>query len=76
MRHRGQQLCRKNCPASIRLPATSNQDLPTFEGVSTAIRSRAAADSRVEVDLIFGNTINPVRHDLDIPMLIVRPGKT
>ncbi len=26
-------------------------------------------------DLIFGNTINPVRHDLDIPMLIVRPGK-
>ena len=27
-------------------------------------------------DLIFGNTINPVRHDLDIPMLIVRPGKT
>jgi manganese transport protein len=27
-------------------------------------------------DLIFGNTINPVRHNLDIPMLIVRPGKT
>jgi manganese transport protein len=27
-------------------------------------------------DLIFGNTINPVRHDLDIPMLIVRPGKS
>jgi len=27
-------------------------------------------------DLIFGNTINPVRHDLNIPMLIVRPGKT
>jgi manganese transport protein len=27
-------------------------------------------------DLIFGNTINPVRHDLDVPMLIVRPGKT
>jgi len=26
-------------------------------------------------DLIFGNTINPVRHNLDIPMLIVRPGK-
>ena len=26
-------------------------------------------------DLIFGNTINPVRHDLDIPILIVRPGK-
>jgi len=26
-------------------------------------------------DLIFGNTINPVRHHLDIPMLIVRPGK-
>jgi manganese transport protein len=26
-------------------------------------------------DLIFGNTINPVRHDLKIPMLIVRPGK-
>jgi len=26
-------------------------------------------------DLIFGNTINPVRHDLDVPMLIVRPGK-
>jgi manganese transport protein len=27
-------------------------------------------------DLIFGNTINPVRHDLELPMLIVRPGKT
>jgi len=27
-------------------------------------------------DLIFGTTINPVRHDLDVPMLIVRPGKT
>jgi manganese transport protein len=27
-------------------------------------------------DLIFGNTINPVRHDLDVPMLIVRPGRT
>ena len=27
-------------------------------------------------DLIFGNTINPVRHHLDVPMLIVRPGKT
>ena len=27
-------------------------------------------------DLIFGNTINPVRHDLEVPMLIVRPGKT
>ena len=27
-------------------------------------------------DLIFGNTINPVRHDLDVPVLIVRPGKT
>ncbi len=27
-------------------------------------------------DLIFGNTINPVRHDLQLPMLIVRPGKT
>jgi manganese transport protein len=26
-------------------------------------------------DLIFGNTINPVRHHLDVPMLIVRPGK-
>jgi len=26
-------------------------------------------------DLILGNTINPVRHDLDVPMLIVRPGK-
>jgi len=27
-------------------------------------------------DLIFGNTINPVRHNLQVPMLIVRPGKT
>jgi manganese transport protein len=27
-------------------------------------------------DLIFGNTINPVRHHLSVPMLIVRPGKT
>ncbi|HTX37874.1 MAG TPA: divalent metal cation transporter, partial [Bryobacteraceae bacterium] len=27
-------------------------------------------------DLIFGTTINPVRHNLDVPMLIVRPGKT
>jgi manganese transport protein len=27
-------------------------------------------------DLVFGNTINPVRHSLDVPMLIVRPGKT
>jgi manganese transport protein len=27
-------------------------------------------------DLIFGNTINPVRHHLQVPMLIVRPGKT
>jgi manganese transport protein len=26
-------------------------------------------------DLIFGNTINPVRHNLTVPMLIVRPGK-
>jgi manganese transport protein len=26
-------------------------------------------------DLIFGNTINPVRHHLAVPMLIVRPGK-
>jgi manganese transport protein len=26
-------------------------------------------------DLIFGNTINPVRHNLEVPMLIVRPGK-
>jgi manganese transport protein len=26
-------------------------------------------------DLIFGNTINPVRHSLDVPMLIVRSGK-
>jgi len=27
-------------------------------------------------DLIFGNTISPVRHHLEVPMLIVRPGKT
>jgi manganese transport protein len=27
-------------------------------------------------DLVFGNTINPVRHNLSVPMLIVRPGKT
>ena len=26
-------------------------------------------------DLIFGNTINPVRHHLQVPMLIVRPAK-
>ena len=26
-------------------------------------------------DLIFGNTITPVRHHLEVPMLIVRPGK-
>jgi manganese transport protein len=26
-------------------------------------------------DLIFGNTINPVRHHLEVPMLIVRPPK-
>jgi manganese transport protein len=26
-------------------------------------------------DLIFGTTISPVRHHLDVPMLIVRPGK-
>jgi manganese transport protein len=26
-------------------------------------------------DLIFGNTINPVRHHLTVPMLIVRPGR-
>ena len=26
-------------------------------------------------DLIFGDTINPVRHHLDVPILIVRPGK-
>ena len=26
-------------------------------------------------DLIFGTTIGPVRHNLDIPILIVRPGK-
>jgi manganese transport protein len=26
-------------------------------------------------DLIFGTTISPVRHQLDVPMLIVRPGK-
>jgi manganese transport protein len=27
-------------------------------------------------DLIFGTTIDPVRHNLDVPMLIVRPGRT
>jgi len=27
-------------------------------------------------DLVFGNTINPVRHNLSVPMLIVRPGKS
>lgn len=27
-------------------------------------------------DLIFGNTITPVRHHLDVPMLIVRAGKS
>ena len=27
-------------------------------------------------DVIFGNTINPVRHLLNVPMLIVRPGKS
>jgi manganese transport protein len=27
-------------------------------------------------DLVFGTTINPVRHNLAVPMLIVRPGKT
>ncbi len=27
-------------------------------------------------DLIFGTTIDPVRHDLELPMLIVRPGKS
>ena len=27
-------------------------------------------------DLIFGTTISPVRHHLDVPMLIVRAGKT
>jgi manganese transport protein len=26
-------------------------------------------------DLIFGNTINPVRHALDVPMLVVRAGR-
>jgi manganese transport protein len=26
-------------------------------------------------DLIFGTTISPVRHNLNIPMLVVRPGK-
>jgi manganese transport protein len=26
-------------------------------------------------DLIFGTTIDPVRHELDVPILIVRPGK-
>jgi manganese transport protein len=28
------------------------------------------------MDLIFGTTIDPVRHDLDIPILIVRPPRT
>ncbi|HEV3332574.1 MAG TPA: Nramp family divalent metal transporter [Bryobacteraceae bacterium] len=27
-------------------------------------------------DLIFGTTINPVRHNLEVPILIVRPNKT
>ena len=27
-------------------------------------------------DLIFGTTISPVRHHLNVPMLIVRPGKS
>jgi len=27
-------------------------------------------------DLIFGDTINPVRHHLDVPILIVRPGRS
>jgi len=27
-------------------------------------------------DLIFGNTINPVRHALDVPILVVRAGKS
>ena len=27
-------------------------------------------------DLIFGNTINPVRHALDVSILVVRAGKT
>jgi manganese transport protein len=27
-------------------------------------------------DLIFGTTINPVRHNLEVPILIVRPSKT
>jgi manganese transport protein len=27
-------------------------------------------------DLIFGTTISPVRHNLDMPILIVRPGGT
>ncbi|MBV9503488.1 MAG: Nramp family divalent metal transporter [Acidobacteriia bacterium] len=27
-------------------------------------------------DLIFGTTINPVRHNLDVPILIVRPGRS
>jgi manganese transport protein len=27
-------------------------------------------------DLIFGTTIDPVRHNLEVPLLIVRPGKT
>jgi hypothetical protein len=26
-------------------------------------------------DLIFGTTINPVRHNLQVPILIVRPSK-
>ena len=26
-------------------------------------------------DILFGNTINPVRHALDVPMLVVRAGK-
>jgi manganese transport protein len=26
-------------------------------------------------DLIFGTTINPVRHNLQVPMLIVRAGR-
>jgi manganese transport protein len=27
-------------------------------------------------DLIFGTTISPVRHHLDVPILIVRPAKS
>ena len=27
-------------------------------------------------DMIFGNTINPVRHALDVPMLVVRARET